>query len=445
MELNQSAASRPGLPWRELSLLIAPIIVFWHGHFFFISDDWTALIHMTENPFWGYVNHSDAEQWFPVFHLVYYVMIKAFGEHYDTMLLVNCTGTGLISILVYRFLRVHLDGGLAYVFGLLYAVASVHSATVWHAYNICYILSFGFFMVALLLADRYLHAPPSPVLLTAIGFCAFLSIASHSFAILAISSLPLYVLLLGDEESRPKFVRMAVVIGIVYLCFAFGYFAFAGMGAAASHNKEIVSALPGLDYLVFWLHGAFIYPFSHLLGGILGQVTAIVIAVILLSVILTLTWLRGDRREKMLVAWTLLLNALPFLLVGLARYKINVFQAGAQRYGIFSMLGMLLLVGTGWRILTRTLPEHYGRRAVAALLLVLLFGGQVFGTASKREQYKVMSAETYDCYAGLDVDGNAPPLSNPRDPVCNISAIPGFLTRSRATAIKLFLRNQKGL
>ena len=45
-----------------LMLLALPVIIFWRPGFFYIIDDWTALIQMAERPFGQYLVTPDGEQ-----------------------------------------------------------------------------------------------------------------------------------------------------------------------------------------------------------------------------------------------------------------------------------------------------------------------------------------------------------------------------------------------
>ena len=83
----------PGHPFLVLLVLLvflaAPVIIFWRPVFFYILDDWTALIQMAELPFSQYLLIPDGEQWFPFFHLLYYGLIKMAGEQYSLLVLIN--------------------------------------------------------------------------------------------------------------------------------------------------------------------------------------------------------------------------------------------------------------------------------------------------------------------------------------------------------------------
>ncbi len=228
-----------------------PVLLFWRPGFFYILDDWTALLQMAEHPFGEYLLVPDGEQWFPFFHLVYYGLVRLTGEHYTFLVLVNCLGTGVNAFLVYLFFRRHLDPGLALTLSALYAGAAVHHAIAWNAFYLGYLLSLGFFLGALLLTDAYLRTGGG-TRLGGIWLCALLSLLSHNYPLVGLLALPLYVLLVGGDCGRKFWALAATVLG-VYVIFALGYVSFAGVRAAASHNVKIFAAcragLPGAPVL----------------------------------------------------------------------------------------------------------------------------------------------------------------------------------------------------
>ncbi len=80
---NSRPASILDRPFLVLLLLLAvPVIIFWRPIFFYMMDDWTALIQMVQYPFGQYLVTPDGEQWFPFFHLIYYGLVKIAGLHY---------------------------------------------------------------------------------------------------------------------------------------------------------------------------------------------------------------------------------------------------------------------------------------------------------------------------------------------------------------------------
>ena len=160
---------------------------------------------MAERPFGQYLVTPDGEQWFPVFHLLYYGLVKIAGERYSLLVLINCLGTGVNAFLIYTFFRRHWEPGLALTLSLLYVMAAAHHATAWNAFYFGYLLSLGFLLGALLLTDRYLRAP-SGGKLWGIGVCAALSILSHNYPLLGLLALPLYVLLMGERVYLARFL-----------------------------------------------------------------------------------------------------------------------------------------------------------------------------------------------------------------------------------------------
>lgn len=396
-------ASSPGHPFLAfLVLLVLPVIIFWRPAFFYILDDWTALIQMAELPFGQYLVTPDGEQWFPFFHLLYYGLVKIAGERYSLLVLINCLGTGVNAFLVYNFFRRHWEPGLAFTLSLLYVIAAAHHAITWNAFYFGYLVSLAFFLGALLITDRYLHQP-SGAKLWGIGVCAALSILSHNYPLAGLMALPLYLLILGGKESRRPFWKVTAVIGAVYLIFLLGYLGFAGLPAAASHNRAIFAGLPGPAYFLHILCGAFLSPFFYLFWGHYHfPIPAYIAGVALLTLSLAAIWHWGGTAEKRLAQWALLANLLPFFLVSLTRYQRSVSQAFVARYDIFTLIGALLLVGTAWRLLAARMPQRRWVRTLGGVILAVMVGGQLFSLPIWSAKYREMSRTARKCYTLLN-------------------------------------------
>jgi hypothetical protein len=396
-------ASSPGHPFLAFLVLLAlPVIIFWRSTFFYILDDWTALIQMAELPFGQYLVTPDGEQWFPFFHLLYYGLVQIAGERYSLLVLINCLGTGVNAFLVYNFFRRHWEPGLAFTLSLLYAIAAAHHAITWNAFYFGYLMSLAFFLGALLITDRYLHQP-SGAKLWGIGVCAALSILSHNYPLAGLMALPLYLLILGGKDSRRLFWKVTAVIGAVYLIFLIGYLSFAGLPAAASHNRGIFAGLPGPAYFLHILCGAFLSPFFYLFWGHYHfPILAYIAGVALLTLSLAAIWHWGGMAEKRLAQWALLANLLPFFLVSLTRYQRSVSQAFVSRYDIFTLIGALLLVGMAWRLLAARMPQRRWARILAGVILAVMVGGQLFSLPLWRAKYLEMSRTARKCYTLLN-------------------------------------------
>lgn len=399
--------------WQVLGvilLLLTPTLVFWRPHlpFFFIEDDWTSLIHMAELPFGQYLLQPDGEQWFPLFHLVFYGLVKMAGERYWLLLLVNSLTTGVVAFLLYLFLRRHLDSGMALVLSLFYAGAALQHAVVWNAFYICYLLSLGFYLGALLMTAAYSRSP-SCLRLLGVGLFSLLAILSHNYPLLGLAALPLYAALLGAPGARGRSWPLAATVGLVYLAFALGYFLCAGFPAAVSHNRLLFSGIPGVNYLVHWLYGAFLAPFLYLFWGHFHfPIWAHVAAISLMTLSLAIIWAWGQAPEQRLALWALLANGLPLLLVSLTRYHRSVYQAFVARYGIFTLMGVLLLVGTAWRLLAAQRPRRRLLHLLGLALLGAMLLGQVFSLPLWKEQYLEKSRAAALCYRQLVAPGEAP-------------------------------------
>ena len=406
-EAPTCGASRPApAPVHSLLVLMVllalPVIIFWRPGFFYVIDDWTALIEMAERPFAQYLVTPDGEQWFPFFHLLYYGLVKIAGEQYSLLVLINCLGTGVNAFLLYNFFRRHWEPGLAFTLSLLYAMSAAHHAITWNAFYFGYLLSLGFFLGALLLTDRYLHAP-SGGKLWGIGGFAVLSILSHNYPLLGLLALPLYILIVGERVSWGAFWAVAGVVGLVYVLFAVGYFRFAGLNAAASRNFQVFSGLPGPAYLLHLLCGALVSPFLYLFWGHYHfPIPAYIAGVALLIASLAAIWRWGGKADKRLALWALLANVLPFFLVSLTRYQRSINQAFVARYDIFTLIGALLLVGIAWRLLAPRMPSLRYAQALGGILLAVMVCGQLFSLPLWTAQYLEMSRLARKCYVVLN-------------------------------------------
>lgn len=427
-------------PWVVLALFLAlPVAVFWRPLFFYMGDDWTALIHMVEYPFGQYLMVPDGEQWFPLFHLIYYGLVKMAGERYSLLVMVNCLGTGANAFLLYLFFRRHWHAGLALSLSLFYAGAALHHAIAWNGFYVGYLLSLGFFLGALLVTDSYLSRPSTGRLWT-IGLLSGLSLLAHNYPLSGLMALPLYVLLMGPGDARRPFWSVTAVMGVVYLLFAGGYLLCAGVHAATSHNLRIFAGLPGPGYLVHLFFGALLSPFLYLFWGHYHfPVLAFVAGIGLLALSLGVIWRWGGPREKRLALWALLANSLPFLLVSLTRYQRSVNQAFVARYGIFTLIGALLLVGTAWSLMAARASRKPLFHSLALLLLAVMVYGQIQSLPRWQEKYVEISHAAWKCYAYLSSAGAAPAHVPPEEfrkfcPTAHPTITPG-----QAMAIRRFL------
>ncbi len=405
MELNRKVTPTSQLLLVAALLLATPVAMFWRPHlpFFFILDDWRSLIQMAEQPFWQYLTSPTMEHWYPFSNLIFYVLVKICGDRYDLLVLSNCLVTGLNAFLLYLFFRRHWTSLCCLALSLLYAGAGVHPATVWNSSYICFNLSLSFLLGALLLTDHYLRFPSGAGLL-GVGLCALLSILANNFTLVGLMALPLYAVLVAESGFRREFWALAATLGLVYLLFALGYFTFAGAKAVTVHNRGIISHIPGAGYLVHWLFGM-LSPFFYLFWGhyhfpgwaYFAGVTALILS-------LALIWWAGTSPEKRLGIWALLLNALPFLLVSLARYPRSLNQAFVPRYAAFTLIGALVLLGTAWHILSRKLPPHFWAQTLLPLvILAAMVYGQVGSLPYWREKYLEMGQAALNFYQELKV------------------------------------------
>jgi hypothetical protein len=400
-----------------LIFLALPVAMFWRpGLFFFIEDDWAILSQMVSHPFWQYLAMPDGEVWMPLSRAVYYGLTSVFGERYDLLLLVNCLAGGILAFLYYLFLRRHFQPLTALVLGLFYGGAAALTSLTQVAFYINALMCYIFFLLALLLTDRYLRnegrTPGSPLqwgVLASIALCIWLSLVSWNFTILAVWALPLYILILGGKREKYKFLAVSAAVGLAFLAFTLGYFTFAGFSAAASHNRGILTGLPGPSYLLHWFFGACLSPFFYIFWGHYHfPVWAYALGGAALVLSLGLIWRWGDLEEKRLGLWALCLNTLPFFLVSLARYQRSVNQAFAPRYAVYTLMGALIILGAAWGILKRRLRPGLAVRLLPLAVLAVMAAGQVLSLAGWEMLYGGMSRASRDFYQGLASSGRNP-------------------------------------
>lgn len=391
-----------------LLFLALPVAMFWRpGSFFFIEDDWAILSQMVSQPFWQFVSMPDGEVWMPLSRALYYGLTRTFGESYDILLLINCLAAGLLAFWYFLFLRQHFRPLTALVLGLLYGGAAALTSLTQVAFYLNALLCYNFFLVALLLTHHYLQTS-SGAALGGIALCVGLSLVSWNFTIMAVWTLPLYVAFLGGRTAVRQFLAVSAAVALPFLLFAGGYFIFAGFSAAASHNLAIVAGLPGFNYLVHWLFGACLSPFFYLFWGHYHYpVWAHVLGGATLALSLGLIWRRGDYKEKRLGLWALTLNALPFLLVSLARYQRGVNQAFAPRYAVYTLMGALILLGLAWGICKRQMRPGAALRLLPVAVVAVMAAGQIFSLSHWESLYGGMSRASKDFYQGLDDAGRA--------------------------------------
>jgi hypothetical protein len=416
-----------------LVLLLIPVAFYWRYDLFFLWDDWTELDFISHNSFTTYLVMPNGEIFFPFFHLIFYALVKFVGEYHGVFVFINCLGTGIAAFLIFLFLRKHLSAPVALFLSLLYAGSAVHSAIAWNAFYLCYILCLIFFMAALLLTDSYTRSP-SYRGLWSIGLCAWLSIHSHNYTLLALLVLPLYVLIMGGGQARRKALALAGVLSLLLLVFAGEYLTFAGLKSTTFFNQGVLSTLPDYTFFTFWFCGAFLSPLYFLFGGHF-QIPwlAVIIGLLLFGCCTLVIGLMGTPLERRLGLWALLLNALPFLMVSLGRYMFTYDYAFTARYVFFTFIGAMVLVGITWTILARRLPAGNFRRRLAGGMMAVMIAGQILTMACWQKGYLHMSHKALTSYhAAESLVNNEPLLINPQHP----------LAANQVSAIRQFLQNE---
>lgn len=401
-----------------LVLLLIPVAFYWRHDVFFLFDDWTGLDFISKYSLTNYLVMPDGEIFFPIFHFVYYLLIKVVGENHGLLVLVNCLGTGFAAFLIYLFLLRNYNNNIALIFSMLYAGSAVQPAIVWNAFYLCYILCLIFFMAALLLTDSYLRSS-SNVTLFLIGLFSWLSIHSHNYTILALLVLPLYVLFKGGRQALRQSLYLTGILSIVLLSFAVEYLIFAGIKSTTFFNRSLLTTWPNYSLLTFWLCGAFLSPLYFLFWGYFNYpIGAVIFGSLLLGSCVMVIWLKGTSLERRMAIWALLLNALPFFMVSLGRYSFTFDYAFTARYVFFTLLGAIILLCTTWTVLKRNISTKFMQRLVAGGVIFVIISGQIVSMPFWQKGYLMLNHVALDYYKAPDkFKGNKMAIFNPLHPL----------------------------
>ena len=111
------------------------------------------------------------------------------------------------------------------------------------------------------------------------------------------------------------------------------------------------------------------------------------------------------------------------------------------RYGIFTLIGVLLLLGLAWRLVADRLPQQVWARLLPLGLLAVMVAGQVFSLPRWTAKYLEMSQAARTCYYVLSRENESArlPLEDYRK-FCP-GAYP-VITPGQALAIRRFLNGQ---
>lgn len=401
--------------WCAVLFLIVTVAVFWRSDLFFIKDDWTELDLMSRNPPWHYIALPNGEVWFPIFHAVFYLLVRLFGPNYAALVLVNCLGTGLNAFMLYVLLGRHWRRSEALLTSLFYGAAAVHTATIWNAFYLCYIMSLGFLLAALLLTDSYFRSPSGPRL-AGVAICSWLSVLSHNYTLLALPLLALYGPLTGLRGIRSRVLAVAATVGVVLVVFASGYVLFAGRAAATFHDAQLLSRWPGATFPQHWFYGSFVAPCLYLIWGHFHfPVMAYVGGITLLAGCVAALTAYGSVSDRKWLCWALLFNALPFVLVSFTRYHRSPQQAFVSRYAVFTLIGALILAGTAWRVVSARLPRSIWHRIFPVCVLGILLVNQLISHRPWKRDFLECSRAARDFYEGRQVVQADPVLRRPAD------------------------------
>ena len=136
-------------------------------------------------------------------------------------------------------------------------------------------------------------------------------------------------------------------------------------------------------------------------------------------------------------------NALPFLLISLTRYQRSVDQAFVARYGIFTLVGALLLLGLAWKLLADRLSPKVWYRLLPLGLLAVMVGGQIFALPRWTQKYLEMTRAARTCYYVLSQENEAARL--PQEEYRKFCpGVHPVITPGQALSVRRFLNGQGG-
>lgn len=386
-------------------LLLLPLAIFWRRDFFFLFDDWTELVGMTQSGFFHYILTPNGEIWFPLFRSVFYGTVHLVGGNYGVYITLNALLLGCDAILFARLLRRSLSPGLGLFLAILCILSSANAVVVWNAFYLCYLLCLFFFLLAWLGTNAYLDAP-SRRKLVGIAACCLASVLSHPATLLALLVLPAYAWLTEPKALRAKVLPLALAAASALTLYTALYFlknsvAIVSVAASSSPAAFILG-----NYLLHCFFAAFLSPLTQLnfqpdpayLRSIAWITAGVVTGLALFTI-----WF-GTPRERALGLGGLLFNILVFALVSLGRHQLSLTEALSPRYGFFADIGLLLLYGAFWNMLLRGKLDP-----IVSILLPLGFVGYLyfhttFAFAAMDGQYTHWSRASrlsYQGYAAL--------------------------------------------
>ena len=189
------------------------------------------------------------------------------------------------------------------------------------------------------------------------------------------------------------------MIGVVLLVFSVEYILIADLQSATFYNKNILSTLPGFDFVRYWFQGAFLSPLGFMATGYYDFPTmTCIVGFELLIIFCPLIAVLGNTQEKCLAMWGLLFNALILILVSLGRYKFPLEKAYSMRYVYFTMIGAILVIGSGYNAFSRRFSRRFWHRSILMFVISIAILLQIITLPTWKRIYLPMVQQAKKCY-----------------------------------------------
>lgn len=360
------------LPAGVLALL--PFLI-WHRQFaalFWFGDEWDLLDQIERLGLWRWTWIVFAENFVPVFKLLWGGAARLSGGGYFSMLLLLWLTHAANTVLLGRLLRRAGFGWFATgLTQLVFALTPANLETLGWSVQWSAVLATTFLLLALDTLPQWLAAAPNRLPLGRL--IAWSAGSAFSFSRGVLTGAVLALAWLWPATDGTAAIPWRRRLGVAALCLLPGVIAAALIVAFASGNHQH----PGGDRL--WSAGVYglwyfcLNPLYRLLEmDSWGPRTVGLLGVAKLVLVAWSLW-RSQGRVRLLLVLLLAFDLGNSALLGLGRYHTGLETTISSRYQYGALLAVLPFLGLWLESLGRRWPER-ARPYVAGLLLLILTG-----------------------------------------------------------------------
>jgi len=359
-------------------LALLPLIVFHHqfGQLFWFGDDWDQLDQIQRTGFWTWTWQVFAENFVPLFKLLWGGCVFLFRGNYFCMIVVLWLTHAVNTIQLGRLLRLYgfpLVAVLAsqIAFGLTPGnLETLGWATQWSA-----VLATSFLLFAL---EWLQHISPfvshsKGTAWRAVAVVVFLSTCSAlSFSRGVLTGALLALVCFWPTEHSMPFFRRSLQAALFVLP-AIAAAALIMVFASGNHQHLKGHLLDATDFALWYFC---LNPFYRLVEMDSWGIRTLVLFGILKVVVLAWGLLCSDRRQRRLLVLLLLYELSNAALLGIGRYHTGLPASISSRYQYSSLLAVLPFAALCLNDIQRRIPQANRRPALVTLgILLLLFAG----------------------------------------------------------------------